>query len=41
MVKKQQMRWTPHGAHPLLQVRTRAHNGQPAADSYRWHPGFN
>jgi hypothetical protein len=23
MVKKQQMRWTPHGAHLLLQVRTR------------------
>lgn len=24
MVEKQQMRWTPHGAHLLLQVRTRA-----------------
>jgi hypothetical protein len=26
MIKKQQMRWTPSGAHLLLQVRTRALN---------------
>ncbi len=26
LVKKQQMRWTPSGAHDLLQVRTRVLN---------------
>jgi hypothetical protein len=26
MVKKQQMRWTPRGAHLLLQIRTRVLN---------------
>jgi hypothetical protein len=41
MVKKQQMRWTAHGARLVLQVRTRACTGQPAADFHRWHPGFN
>jgi hypothetical protein len=25
--KKQQMRWTPRGAHLLLQIRTRVSNG--------------
>lgn len=38
MVKKQQMRWTPHGAHLLLQVRTRVLNDQLAADFTRWYP---
>ncbi|GHC81237.1 hypothetical protein GCM10007079_20820 [Nocardiopsis terrae] len=32
MVKKQQMRWSPKGAHLLLQVRTRVLNGDLAAD---------
>ena len=41
MVKKQQMRWTPHGAHLLLQVRTRVLNDQLANDFHRWYPGFN
>ena len=40
MVKKQQMRWTPRGAHLLLQVRTRVLNDQLADDFHRWHPGF-
>jgi hypothetical protein len=37
MVKKQQMRWTPRGAHLLLQVRTRVLNDQLAADFHRWY----
>ena len=40
MVKKQQMRWTPRGAHLLLQVRTRVLNDQLAGDFRRWHPAF-
>ena len=39
MVKKQQMRWTPRGAHLLLQVRTRVLNDQLADDFHRWYPG--
>jgi hypothetical protein len=41
MVKKQQMRWTPRGAHLLLQVRTRFLNDQLASDFRRWYPGVN
>ena len=40
MVKKQQMRWTPRGAHLLLQVRTRVLNNDLADDFHRWYPGF-
>jgi hypothetical protein len=40
MVKKQQRRWTPRGAHPLLQVRTRVLNDQLADDFHRWYPGL-
>ena len=40
MVKKQQMRWTPRGAHLLLQVRARVLNGDLAGDFHRWHPAF-
>jgi hypothetical protein len=40
MVKKQQIRWTPRGAHLLLQVRTRVLNDQLAGDFRRWHPAF-
>jgi hypothetical protein len=40
MVKKQQMRWTPEGAHLLLQVRTRVLNDDLAADFQRWYPAF-
>jgi hypothetical protein len=38
LVKKQQMRWTPQGAHGLLQVRARVLNQQLRADFERWHP---
>jgi hypothetical protein len=37
-VKKQQMRWTPNGAHSLLQVRTRVLNQQLRGAFERWHP---
>ncbi len=40
MVKKQQMRWTPRGAHLLLQVRTQVLNDELADDFHRWFPGF-
>ena len=40
MVKNQQMRWSPRGAHLLLQLRTRGLNGDLAADFTRWYPGF-
>jgi hypothetical protein len=36
MVKKQQMQWTPRGAHPLLQMRTRVFNGD-LEDVFRLH----
>jgi hypothetical protein len=38
MVKKQQMRWTPTGAHQLLQVQARVLNQQLRGDFERWHP---
>jgi hypothetical protein len=38
MVKKQQMRWTPAGAHRLLQIRTRVLDHQLDNDINRWHP---
>jgi hypothetical protein len=40
MVKKQQMRWTPRGAHLLLQIRTRVLNDQLAVDFHRWYPNL-
>jgi hypothetical protein len=40
-LEKQQMRWTPRGAHLLLQVRTRVLNDQLADDFHRWYPGSN
>ena len=39
MVKKQQMRWSPRGAH-LLQIRTRVLNDTLADDYRRWYPDF-
>jgi len=41
MVKKQQMRWTPRGAHLLLHVRTRVLNDHLADDFHRWYPGLS
>jgi hypothetical protein len=40
MVKKQQMRWTPRGAHLLLQIRANVLNSDLAGALQRWHPGF-
>jgi len=40
MVKKQQMRWSPREAQPLLQIRTRVLNNDLANDFHRWYPGF-
>ena len=40
MVKKQQMRWTPRGAHLLVQIRTRVLNDQLPDDFHRWYPHF-
>jgi len=40
MVKKQQMRWTPRGAHLLLQVRTRVLNDALRPTFERWYPGL-
>jgi hypothetical protein len=37
-VKKQQMRWTPRGAHLLLQVRVRVLNDELRTAFQRWYP---
>lgn len=38
--KKQQMQWSPKGAHLLLQMRTRVLNGELEQTFREWHPGF-
>jgi hypothetical protein len=38
--KRQQMQWTPRGAHLLLQTRTRALDGTLRAMFERWYPGL-
>jgi hypothetical protein len=38
--KKQQMQWTPRGAHLLLQTRTRVLDGTLRAMFERWYPGL-
>ena len=40
MVKKQQMQWTPRGAHLLLQTRTKVLNNELEAVFRRWYPRF-
>ena len=40
MVKKQQMQWTPRGAHLLLQIRTRVLNNELEDVFRRWYPQF-
>jgi hypothetical protein len=40
MVKKQQMQWTPRGAHLLLQIRTQVLNGEWEETFRTWYPGF-
>jgi Plasmid pRiA4b ORF-3-like protein len=37
-VKKQQMRWTPRGAHLLLQIRVQALNDDLQTSFNRWYP---
>jgi hypothetical protein len=39
-VKKQQMRWTPAGAHLLLQIRSQVLNGEWRLTLSRWYPGM-
>jgi hypothetical protein len=39
-VKKQQMQWTPRGAHLLLQTRTKVLNGDLEQTFRRWYPAF-
>jgi hypothetical protein len=38
--KRQQMQWTPRGAHLLLQTRTRTLDGTLRLLFERWHPGL-
>jgi hypothetical protein len=40
LVKKQQMQWTPEGAHLLLQVRTQVLNEDWEGTFRRWYPRF-
>ncbi len=40
MVKKQQMQWTPEGAHLLLQVRTQVLNDDWETTFRTWYPEF-
>ncbi len=40
MVKKQQMHWTPDGAHLLLQTRTRVLNDELEDLFRQWYPAF-
>jgi hypothetical protein len=39
-VKKQQMKWSPRGAHLLLQMRTRVLNDELRQTFQRWYPGM-
>ena len=38
--KRQQMQWSPKGAHLLLQMRTRVLNDELEQTFRNWHPGF-
>jgi hypothetical protein len=40
-VKKQQMRWTPRGAHLLLQIRVQALHDDLHAAVERWYPDLD
>jgi len=40
MVKKQQMRWSPRGAHLILQIRTQVLNNDLTGAFQRWYPGL-
>jgi hypothetical protein len=38
--KKQQMQWTPHGAHLLLQTRAQTLDGALRSIFEKWYPGL-
>jgi hypothetical protein len=38
--KRQQMQWSPEGAHLLLQMRTKVLNGELEQTFREWYPGF-
>jgi hypothetical protein len=38
--KRQQMQWSPEGAHLLLQTRTKVLNGELDQTFREWYPGF-
>jgi hypothetical protein len=38
-VKKQQMKWSPRGAHLLLQIRTHVVNNELRQTFQHWYPG--
>lgn len=40
MVKKQQMQWSPEGAHCLLQTRTAVLNDELRSQFEQWYPGM-
>ena len=40
-VKKQQMQWTPQGAHLLLQTRAKVLNGEWETVCQEWYPQFH
>ncbi len=40
-VKKQQMRWTPKGAHLLLQIRMLVLNEELRSKFQQWYSGFD
>ncbi|MFT5895878.1 MAG: hypothetical protein ACI8VW_002753 [bacterium] len=40
MAKKQQMQWSPKGAHAMLQTRTATLNGELNQHFERWYPRF-
>ncbi len=40
MVKRQQMQWSAHGAHNILQTRTAVLNNELHQHFERWFPDF-
>jgi len=40
MAKKQQMQWSPQGAHYLLQTRTAVLNGELRNQFKQWYPSM-
>jgi hypothetical protein len=40
MAKMQQMRWTPRGAHLLLQLRAKVLDDELGGAFERWYPAF-